>query len=737
MNRYYVLSGILIAMLLLSSCAEEEKGLPVDVQVNFIPSISYMESVTRAFDGSWENNDRIGIYMIPHVANPSDPADFNVYTSDTNVQYKTSTGGALAPLAAISYGIGYPANNDAVNFVGYYPYQSTLHSVENDIYKINVATQSPAKDIDLLYHKGTGIPYQGTIAGNVSLEFEHQLSKLIVSVEPASAAVIVDLSTATSSLTGFPTAASFDLSTGTVNSLSGADVTLTPNKNTAGSSTGLAVFTALLVPHDDGSTYNARTIKLSIDGQTYNYVLPVNHPFGSGLAYSYKFKYTGTDIVLSDNTIVGWEGNTVIGDMITVDRNNIELAGDINKGTTTIIGNAIKVATTSTKPLSFELSDDENSITTHSKPDWINATLSSGSTGADGLTHYELSFDPESNPDNAYRTGYIHLVANGLTTVIRVNQGIAKTNIANSYMVLPGGSVTIPIERAITISGMGADEPFTIERLWDDNNVYNGYSVSGTGRDREITVTTNNNRGNAFIVLKYDGLVYWSWHLWVSDYDCSTTWTNNGFEMMDRNLGSIAAENSLDGRGLFYQWGRKDPFQGSGTAGGGEFHVALRPEKSGDNDLDIFRNYLLFIIRNAGKYIQEPGAGVAGGYGWYWPISRDHDKYLWCTEDSKKTIYDPCPSGWMVPMTTEVWAGVTATTYTSGPQGGMDFGPNGLFPATGMRERLKYSHDGHVGYYWCGKKTPNIVCFFFQSGMFSLFSSQGNAAGMPVRCVKE
>lgn len=579
MNRYYALSGILIVILLLSSCAEEEKGLPVNVQVNFIPSISYSGPDTRAFDGNWENNDRIGIYMIPHVANPSGPADFSVYTSDANVQYKTSTGGASAPFAAINYGIGYPTGNTEVNFVGYYPYQDNLHLVENNIYKINVATQSPAKDIDLLYHKGTGIPYHETTAGNVSLEFEHQLSKLIVSIEPASAAVILDLSKATASLTGFPTTASFDLSTGVLSSLSGADVTLTPNKDTAGSSTGLAVFTALLVPHDDGSTYSARTIKVTIDGQTYNYVLPVNHLFEAGVANSYKFKYTGTDIVLSDNTIVGWEDQVVNGDIIIVGRNNIELASDINKGTTTIFGNTIKVATTSTKPLNFDLSDEENNITTDFKPNWINATLSSGSVGADGLTHYKLSFDPESNSDNAYRTGYIHLRANGVTTVVRVNQGIAKTNIANSYMVLPGGSVTIPIERAITISGMGPDEPFTIERLWDDNNVYNGYSISGSGRDREIIVTTNNNRGNALIALKYDGLVYWSWHLWVSDYDCSTTWTNNGFEMMDRNLGAIAAENSLDGRGLFYQWGRKDPSQGSGTAGGSEFHLVSRPEK--------------------------------------------------------------------------------------------------------------------------------------------------------------
>jgi hypothetical protein len=67
------------------------------------------------------------------------------------------------------------------------------------------------------------------------------------------------------------------------------------------------------------------------------------------------------------------------------------------------------------------------------------------------------------------------------------------------------------------------------------------------------------------------GTIYWSWHIWVVNYDPNTekTWTNpnnTAYTFMDRNLGANEATLSLASHGLFYQWDRKDPFP-SGTKG--------------------------------------------------------------------------------------------------------------------------------------------------------------------------
>ena len=81
-------------------------------------------------------------------------------------------------------------------------------------------------------------------------------------------------------------------------------------------------------------------------------------------------------------------------------------------------------------------------------------------------------------------------------------------------------------------------------------------------------------KGNALIGA-YDaaGKLIWSWHVWAADYDPDAegaTVSFNGYTMMDRNLGALANGNAstdeiLASYGLYYQWGRKDPFIGPST----------------------------------------------------------------------------------------------------------------------------------------------------------------------------
>ena len=75
--------------------------------------------------------------------------------------------------------------------------------------------------------------------------------------------------------------------------------------------------------------------------------------------------------------------------------------------------------------------------------------------------------------------------------------------------------------------------------------------------------------GNA-VIGAYDagGTLMWSWHIWAVNYDPEASAVDfNGLKMMDRNLGALANDNStveniLASYGLYYQWGRKDPFIG-------------------------------------------------------------------------------------------------------------------------------------------------------------------------------
>jgi hypothetical protein len=263
-------------------------------------------------------------------------------------------------------------------------------------------------------------------------------------------------------------------------------------------------------------------------------------------------------------------------------------------------------------------------------------------------------------------------------------------NLTNCYIVAKNGSVTIPITRAITVGGMSETEPATVGVEWDDNAVIKNISTfSGSNAARTFNVSVNNVLGNAVVSLKgSDGTIYWSWHIWVNGGNGS--YYNNGYTIMDRNLGATAADRTPAAHGLLYQWGRKDPFPGSGTAGAGtlsNFHGMPDAADPSTKTIDAALGVRAAITMS----IQNPTTFFTNGIGWGGETGKS-----WNTSSNQKSVYDPCPPTWRMPkkkssVTTETleltpWYNYTAqTTYTSGDKGTIF--TNGDVYATYMRRR--------------------------------------------------
>ncbi|MCD9856814.1 T9SS type A sorting domain-containing protein [Epilithonimonas sp. JDS] len=113
--------------------------------------------------------------------------------------------------------------------------------------------------------------------------------------------------------------------------------------------------------------------------------------------------------------------------------------------------------------------------------------------------------------------------------------------------------------------------------FWEDvNGLVSSTSIEGTGEDAKIKILIDKTKGegNANIAFKVDGVIYWTWHIWVTDdpkngasygQDFETDASNQAFvpQYMDRNLGATNAgflgHDWHKSGGLMYQWGRKDP----------------------------------------------------------------------------------------------------------------------------------------------------------------------------------
>ena len=233
--------------------------------------------------------------------------------------------------------------------------------------------------------------------------------------------------------------------------------------------------------------------------------------------------------------------------------------------------------------------------------------------------------------------------------------------------------------------------------------------------------------GNAVIAAKNSkGTILWSWHIWCAEEGFQgQVYYNDAGTMMDRNLGATSATPGGAGAlGLMYQWGRKDPFMGSTS---------------------ISTN-VLAASTGTWKVASGGSASYAESNPMTFYSSTNLPAGSWA---SKKTVYDPCPTGWRVPEG-GIWTkafGETSGKFTyDSVRRGINFG--GLFgnaetiwyPNTGYRKTNGDLVNKDYGYYWsCSDyASDDAYCLYFiNSGGANLSFNKNIDDGQAVRCVQE
>lgn len=266
--------------------------------------------------------------------------------------------------------------------------------------------------------------------------------------------------------------------------------------------------------------------------------------------------------------------------------------------------------------------------------------------------------------------------------------------------------------------------------------------------DGYITFSTNDtyHKGNAVIAAYSDagctdGNVLWSWHIWLTDQPAEHNYDDQGI-LMDRNLGATSGTpGDVEFLGLFYQWGRKDPFLGSSNINNKIYPTPLAqstidwPSSVETNDTKgtvdyVTRHPTIFLTSS-----QSP---------WDWSIPQNDN--LW---SSGKTQFDPCPPGWQVPNQA-VWA-----QYLDGDRGNRGY-PEffnksktflvsvGYYPAAGGKKGDNVYSVGDNGYYWTFNITgtySNNICLDSNSVNpgelpYYYIAGQFRSNGYSVRCQK-
>lgn len=184
-----------------------------------------------------------------------------------------------------------------------------------------------------------------------------------------------------------------------------------------------------------------------------------------------------------------------------------------------------------------------------------------------------------------------------------------------------------------------------------------------------VTFSTGRSEGNAVIAVKdIKGNIVWSWHIWVCNdeitaHDHIDSEGKVAAVIMDRNLGALNnTPMDVGNRGMFYEWGRKDPFTPSRSpyhadTDGNNVPAYNEPNTAiGDGTGTWVYNAQAAVlatppanipnsILNPMTYLQSPYNGHADWYCTGTDPKATHPG-LWGPE---KTIFDPCPPGYKVP----------------------------------------------------------------------------------------
>lgn len=288
--------------------------------------------------------------------------------------------------------------------------------------------------------------------------------------------------------------------------------------------------------------------------------------------------------------------------------------------------------------------------------------------------------------------------------------------------------------------------------------------------DGYIYFSTGNIEGNALIAVRTNsGEILWSWHIWVSD-EAVTLSEFNGVQWMDRNLGALNnTPGDMNNRGMFYQWGRKDPFLPSAAAymevGASNIAAAnIANNQVGDGSgrwiyADVKAKVATQAPGNISSSVLQPMTYLRpySTFGdWYITLSGTEDQpasYLWGGDSiGMKTIFDPCPVGYMVPSNgafsstlTNSSKSITLTDqWSAGENNGRYWteGNGQFFPYAGLLTTSDTPHTycGAMATYWtaaCVELAAGSSRRLYMNNNYANYNTGSRVYGASVRCVKE
>ncbi len=239
----------------------------------------------------WEGKEVIGIYMVENGST-------TVLERAENIKYTTKSQGSTAEFTSTTP-IYYPVSGKKVSFIAYHPYRE---QVVDYLYPVDVSRQNDQTAIDLLVatadNNGAGYDkiYGDDPDNHVTLDFSHQLAKVVIHVERGDGVATEDLTKLSTVIKGMKTKADFDISDPelAIDDLSSED--LVPFTTSA--ATAKVSYEAILLPVSLDASH---VVEFTVGGNTYKWEIRNNSSNITTFEVGHKYTF---NVVLQKNRVL-------------------------------------------------------------------------------------------------------------------------------------------------------------------------------------------------------------------------------------------------------------------------------------------------------------------------------------------------------------------------------------------------------------------------------------------------
>lgn len=183
-----LLAGMMLSPLFLQSCQQEEQLLTGDESRREIVFTSIIDDshLSRVVDASWEQDDKIGVFM-------KKAGTEEVIRGNVPYVTKSGNGNFVGENGPMEFPEG---EGVKVDFIAYYPYTTRAENFKQ--YDIDLTNQQNQRALDLM--KAVNLVNRDATSPQGNLQFRHLLSKLVLNLTPSQGASLKGIKATVSAL---------------------------------------------------------------------------------------------------------------------------------------------------------------------------------------------------------------------------------------------------------------------------------------------------------------------------------------------------------------------------------------------------------------------------------------------------------------------------------------------------------------------------------------------------------